>query len=182
MPLSKDFTTPCQSVRGLFLGNFGHYRINLFRLHLHSKINTMLFNRILLSASLLFLGFFFQSCEGEAQDKSEQIVTINEVDANQAETLLAQNDDIQLVDVRTQGEVDQGYIDGAVHVDFMQWDEFTAGVEKLDKSQPVMVYCKVGGRSHKAAQYLVENGFEEVYDIRGGIDAWNKEGKPLKKD
>ena len=87
-----------------------------------------------------------------------------------------------LLDVRTPGEVSQGYIEGAQNINISTWEEFKAGVDKLDKTEPVMVYCKVGGRSHKAAVYLVESGFTQVYDIKGGILAWNDAGEPLIKD
>ncbi len=140
--------------------------------------NTKDMKRFLLIPISIIGLFFFSACETGAQTETGQIV---EVDVNQAEDLIAEGG-IQLVDVRTKGEVFQGYIGGAQHIDFMQWDAFTEEVKNLDKSQPVMVYCKVGGRSHKAAVYLTENGFEKVYDIKGGIDAWNREGKTLTTD
>jgi rhodanese-related sulfurtransferase len=138
-------------------------------------------HRILLSASVLLLGVVFTSCDSESQNAEAQSVSIREVGPAEAEKILSESTEIQLVDVRTRGEVDRGFIAGASHIDYMQWEVFTAGVKNLDKSKPVMLYCKVGGRSHKAAQYLVENGFTEVYDLRGGIVAWKNEGKPLQK-
>jgi len=139
-------------------------------------------NRLFVSTILLLIGFILQGCNGDAQVSSDQEIEIREVNVDEARRLLSENAEIQLVDVRTDGEVSQGYISGARHIDFMNWDEFTAGVDKLDKTKPVMVYCKVGGRSHKAAVYLSENGFAEIYDMRGGIMAWNEGGKPLIKE
>jgi rhodanese-related sulfurtransferase len=124
--------------------------------------------------------FIFQSCSVPAQEQEAQSSPI-EVEVAKASELIAQGD-LLLLDVRTPGEVKQGQIAGARNIDIMSWDEFKAGVDQLDKSEPVMVYCKVGGRSHKAAVYLVDNGFTKVYDIKGGILAWEKAGEPLKKD
>ncbi|MCZ4408710.1 rhodanese-like domain-containing protein [Cryomorphaceae bacterium 1068] len=124
--------------------------------------------------------FIFQSCSVPAQEQGAQSSPV-EVEVSEASELIAQGNLI-LLDVRTPGEVNQGYIEGALNLNISTWDEFKAGVDQLDKTEPVMVYCKVGGRSHQAAVYLVENGFTQVYDIKGGILAWEKAGEPLKKD
>ncbi|TAE59522.1 MAG: rhodanese-like domain-containing protein, partial [Bacteroidetes bacterium] len=52
---------------------------------------------------------------------------------------------------------------------------------KLDKSQPVFVYCAVGGRSGRSAQTLQQLGFTQVYDLEGGITRWQQEGLPVEK-
>lgn len=124
--------------------------------------------------------FIFQSCSVPAQEEEAWSAPI-EVEVAEASELMAQGD-LLLLDVRTPGEVNQGYIEGARNIDIMSWDEFTAEVDQLEKAEPVMVYCKVGGRSHKAAVYLAENGFTQVYDMKGGIIAWTKAGEPIKKD
>lgn len=164
---------------GAFLRNYRHLSNERFAVILQSKLLEMNTNRLLLGLPLIFAAFFLQSCDTEAQT---QTTSIREVSAEEAASMLENDEAIQLVDVRTQGEVAQGYIEGAEHIDYMKWNVFTAGVETLDKDQPVMVYCKVGGRSHKAAEYLLEKGFTKVYDLKGGILAWNKENKPLKTD
>jgi rhodanese-related sulfurtransferase len=90
--------------------------------------------------------------------------------------------EVYILDVRTPAEVDKGRIEGAENLDIFNWEDFTLGVEKLEKSEPVLVYCKVGGRSAKAAKYLVENGFTKVYDLNGGILAWQEAGKSIVKN
>ncbi|HKK40255.1 MAG TPA: rhodanese-like domain-containing protein [Cryomorphaceae bacterium] len=128
----------------------------------------------------LFLLFIFQSCTSPAQEEDATSTPIK-VEVGEASELIAQGN-LVLLDVRTPGEVSQGYIAGAQNMDIADWEEFKTGVEGLDKSEPVMVYCKVGGRSHQAAVYLVESGFTRVYDIKGGIIAWQKADKPVKID
>lgn len=85
-----------------------------------------------------------------------------------------------VLDVRTQPEVEEGIIPGAVHIDFMQAD-FADKVKKLKKDEPVFVYCKVGARSAKAAEEMKNMGFENVYHLEGGIDGWTAAGFPLSR-
>ena len=86
-----------------------------------------------------------------------------------------------LLDIRTADELDAtGIIPGASHIDFYG-ENFQAEVEKLDKKTPVMMYCRSGGRSGKARNLFVELGFEEVYDLDGGITDWTAAGKPVEK-
>lgn len=133
----------------------------------------------LLKFSVLILLFGFQSCSTSAQER-ESASAPKIVEVNEAADLMAKGD-ILILDVRTSEEVSQGFIEGAENLDIFDWEAFTSGVEELDKTVPVMVYCKVGGRSQKAAKYLADNGFDLVYDLGGGIIAWQEAGKSLVK-
>jgi rhodanese-related sulfurtransferase len=46
---------------------------------------------------------------------------------------------------------------------------------ELDPSKPLVVMCHTGARSRRVAEYLLGNGFDEVYNLAGGIDAWSRE-------
>jgi len=124
----------------------------------------------------------FTACtEGVIEDKKTDTVTIQEplvkaVDVDGFEKAMQQKN-VLILDVRTDGEVAQGVIPGAVQMDFMNRAEFENGVASLDKNKQILVYCKVGGRSAKAAEYLKGKGFLSVYDLRGGFDAWSAAGK-----
>jgi len=80
-------------------------------------------------------------------------------------------DDAQLIDCRTPGEVAEGALPGAVNIDYRS-EGFGAQIRELDRSQPVFVYCQGGGRSAAAAEQLIELGFSEVVDMRGGYGAY----------
>lgn len=84
----------------------------------------------------------------------------------------------QLLDVRTSDEFAKGHIEGAINADINLGD-FQTQLAKLDKSKPVFVYCLSGGRSSSAAEVLKENGFKEIYNLEGGILAWNAAQLPL---
>lgn len=79
--------------------------------------------------------------------------------------------DIQLIDVRTPGEVSGGKIENAQNIDF-NGPDFKEQLEKLDKDKRTLVYCAAGGRSGKAAQMMQDMGFREVYDLQGGYGNW----------
>ena len=90
---------------------------------------------------------------------------------------LIKNQDVQLVDVRTSTEFAEGHIEGAINIDVKD-DAFEQKVmEKLDKKQPVAVYCRSGRRSANAADILTRSGFT-VTNLKGGIIAWEKAGSP----
>lgn len=84
----------------------------------------------------------------------------------------------QVVDVRTPEEFSEGYIKGAVNIDWTG-DGFEAKVSKLDKNKPAFVYCRSGKRSSAAANKMRSLGFKEVYDLDGGILEWESENLPL---
>jgi thioredoxin len=88
----------------------------------------------------------------------------------------------QVVDVRTPEEFASGHLIQAQNVNWMNPD-FVANSAKYDKSKPIFVYCKSGGRSHKAAEKLAELGFPNVIEMEGGILKWDAAGlsKPSEK-
>jgi rhodanese-related sulfurtransferase len=75
----------------------------------------------------------------------------------------------QLVDVRNDGEVQRGVIPGMVHI---AMHLIPVKTSELDPNRPVVVYCASGARSAQVGYYLVQNGFSEVYNLVGGIQAW----------
>lgn len=79
----------------------------------------------------------------------------------------------QLIDVRTTEEFNQGTISGAKNIDFME-SNFVKEISKLDKKEPLYIFCKSGGRSAKAYEVLKEEGFENVYELKGGFNAWKE--------
>jgi rhodanese-related sulfurtransferase len=77
-----------------------------------------------------------------------------------------------LVDVRTSGEAADGTIENAVNIDYNNLN-FAADLAKLDKSKPLMLFCRSGNRSGKASSIAKELGFTEIYDLKGGFAAWS---------
>lgn len=92
--------------------------------------------------------------------------------------LISKQENPQLVDVRTAGEFAGGYVNGALNLD-VRSASFAQDISKMDKDRPVFVYCLSGGRSASAARQLVNMGYTEVYDMKGGIMAWKRAELPL---
>ena len=88
---------------------------------------------------------------------------------------LASAPNVQLVDVRTPEEYQEGHIEGAANIDFLDPLVFEEEFAKLDRNKPLMIYCRSGGRSAEAAEKLEAMGFKEIYDLEGGYLQWPKE-------
>ena len=100
------------------------------------------------------------------------------IKVEQAEKQIAGGE--QLLDVRTESEWKEGHLEGAKRVTLGKDGFVEKAKAVLDPKKPVLVYCKSGGRSAKAAKQLREAGFI-VHDLDGGITAWQKAGKPVVK-
>lgn len=95
------------------------------------------------------------------------------------EKLIESDANVALVDVRTAEEFAEGHIPGAVNVDATA-DGFVEEISaRYPKDKPLALYCRSGRRSADAAGKLVEKGYKTVYDLDGGILAWEKAGLPV---
>ncbi|MFT5969739.1 MAG: rhodanese-related sulfurtransferase [Flavobacteriales bacterium] len=84
-------------------------------------------------------------------------------------------ENVQLLDVRTPNEWAEGIIEGAIKMNFFD-ESFKDSLNTLKRDEPILVYCKSGGRSGKAMKQLVNLGYSEIYNLEGGITAWNAKG------
>lgn len=120
---------------------------------------------------LIFLlsSFVFLSCQ---KQYSQSVMTINpEVFAEKIES----TENAQILDVRTPEEFNAAHLPNAKNVDWLG-TQFEAGAKQLDKTKPVFVYCKSGGRSKKACSKLTELGFTTIYEMDGGFLKWSAAG------
>jgi len=84
------------------------------------------------------------------------------------------NTEVQLIDVRTPKEYEQGHIENAILIDYF-FEDFKTKIQELDNDKPVYLYCKSGKRSGKASIILLELGFKEIVSLKGGYKAWSKQ-------
>lgn len=103
-----------------------------------------------------------------AEQTSETLIKL--VDKTEFQKRMEQ-EDVQLVDVRTPGEVAKGKIGNATNMNFHD-GSFKSQLATLDKTRPVLVYCAAGGRSAKAVSMMKAMGFSEIYELDGGYRAW----------
>jgi rhodanese-related sulfurtransferase len=83
-------------------------------------------------------------------------------------------DDVFILDVREPFEYQIAQIGGHL----IPLGELPQRVGELNPAQEIVVQCKSGGRSQKAAEFLAKNGFEKVHNLAGGITAWSNEIDP----
>lgn len=126
--------------------------------------------------ALALLVFVLASCNGQTQKNSKLI------DPVAFKKEIAATPNAQILDVRTPEEYASEHLQNAKNVNWLSAD-FVANTSKYDKSKPVFVYCKSGGRSHKAAEKLAELGFTNIIELEGGILKWDAAGlsKPAEK-
>lgn len=80
-----------------------------------------------------------------------------------------------ILDVRTEDEWNDGFIPNAINIDIYKGQGFIYAVEELDKSKNYYVYCKAGGRSEQACNIMSQLGFENTYNLIGGMMQWKGE-------
>lgn len=85
-----------------------------------------------------------------------------------------------LLDVRTPEEYTAGHVAGAENINFYD-PGFAEKIAGKDKQQTYFVYCRSGGRSGKTAAMMKEAGFTKVYDMAGGMNAYEAAKLPVEK-
>ena len=79
--------------------------------------------------------------------------------------------DNYLIDIRDEDSYSSSHIDGALNLGNLDIHEF---IRKADKDIPTIIYCYKGISSQNAAEFLISEGFTEVYSIEGGYEFWPK--------
>jgi rhodanese-related sulfurtransferase len=116
---------------------------------------------------ILFLISSIVSCKSQTKE------VITKVDVETFKKGLT-NNKVQLVDVRTPEEFQEGYIENAILIDYFS-EDFKTKIQELNKKEPVYLYCKSGNRSGKTSIILRDLGFTEIVDLEGGYMAWSKQ-------
>lgn len=87
---------------------------------------------------------------------------------------------VVILDVRSPAEYANGHLHGSTNIDIRD-PQFQARIDKLDKNQTYLVHCAVGMRSARACEAMDKLEFKNLYDLKGGLTAWEKAGLPLEK-
>ena len=99
---------------------------------------------------------------------------MKEITLSELKNLKESNADFQLIDVREQHEVDSCAIGG----EHIPMGDVMGNIDKISKSKQVIIHCKMGGRSGAICNALDSAGFDNVYNLKGGIVAWANEIEP----
>ena len=94
-------------------------------------------------------------------------------------TQLSNRQDAVFLDIRDEGEFKVGHIPDAIHIPMKQVAERVKELEK-HKNRPVIAYCRSGARSTGVGSILKKHGFEKVYNLGGGLQAWTNANLPIR--
>ena len=104
------------------------------------------------------------------------MIGINEINSDQLKQLQESADSFHLLDVRSQGEMEQAMIPGGKPLPVVQIDEELSALKQDEK---LVVYCRSGVRSAQVCNYLMQKGFHNVFNLSGGIIDWYNRGHSL---
>jgi len=140
------------------------------------------FNKALL---LLFISIISLSCDTNKKTNSTSNNSINKDSQGKVHLLTPAEFKEKyvnhtIVDIRTPYEFRQGYIKGAVNINYYD-RKFLENFKDFDKSEPIYIYCRSGSRTSSASRKLVKAGFLNVYDLRGGISNWTRNNNQIQK-
>ena len=103
---------------------------------------------------------------------SIDVATANDMNTNDTYA------DLTILDVRTQSEYDEGHLENAVLIPVAELESRIDEIVQYRDSE-IIVYCKAGGRSAQASGILDSNNFTKVFNVQGGITAWESAGYPI---
>ncbi len=138
---------------------------------------------MVLSLAMLFgfgvLRWQAQSTESEAMlgNKRQVIKSISPVDGLAMIEKNKNNPEFMILDVRTPQEYAMEHISGAMNLDYYS-QSFQTDLNRLNKGNTYLIYCRTGRRSGHTLNMMRELGFSGVYDIAGGIKAWKAKSLP----
>lgn len=126
--------------------------------------------------SVAFAGLFVYLLYSEYVNRTSGIGTLSPLEATQ----MLNHSHAVMLDIRENKEIAEGTIINAIHVPLGELNDQLGKLEKY-REKPLIVYCRSGHRSATACSKLRKHGFEKVYNLRGGIVAWQRDNLPLVK-
>ena len=101
---------------------------------------------------------------------------IKELDAQALDDLLQQGQTIRLLDVRSIAEMNRGMLPNA---EKLPLHTLPVRLNEISNDETVVLYCRSGARSAQGVGFMAAQGYDNVYNLRGGVIAWQQNGLPL---
>jgi rhodanese-related sulfurtransferase len=133
-----------------------------------------LINRWILT--LTFFGLIGLLIGTEISRRLRGFKDVSPLDATQ----LVNHEDAVFLDIREDREYKEGHIPKAKHIPLAALEHRMKELEKV-KGKPIIAYCRTGHRSARACSMLQRQGFEPVYNLGGGLLAWQNNSYPVSK-
>ncbi len=100
------------------------------------------------------------------------------ISPTESAALIKEKKNLQLIDVRTEGEYAAGHLAGSKLIPVQEIEQ---RLSEIDKKKPVLLYCRTGHRSGNALKILQDHGYTQAKHMEGGITAWQAAGLPVTK-
>ena len=129
---------------------------------------------------LVLLALAYSACSQTEYDKKLKTLyrnTVKIINPADVKELIAKGEKIILLDTRSPEEFKVSHIDGARFLNYNSYS--TEELKQLPKNEKIIVYCSVGYRSERVGEKLQKLGYQNVYNIYGGIFEWKNEGMPV---
>jgi phage shock protein E len=127
---------------------------------------------------LFFISILNINCNN--QNSSKTGAPLGEINQVSAAEFKEKSVNQTIIDIRTPQEYGQGYIEGAININYFD-RSFLDQVSEFDKNKPIFIYCRSGNRTSSASKKLLKLGFTEVYDLQGGIISWARDKNEIVK-
>jgi len=98
---------------------------------------------------------------------------VKEIDSNQLEARLASDNNLYLLDIRSDAEVMHGMLPNSTHLPMQM---IPASLTEFPRDRDIVLYCRSGVRSFHACTFLMQQGFDNVINLKGGIIDWARSG------
>ncbi len=137
-------------------------------INFNNNIKTIKFAFLMKYILSLTIAIFLVAC------KTQSNSGLSPADFNKKIT----SEEVKLIDVRTPEEYNEGFIKGAINIDWNAGD-FETAMTQFDKDQKIFLYCRSGKRSGSAYDLLKKLGYKHLYNLGGGIIAWKAAQLPV---
>lgn len=125
--------------------------------------------------SLFFILFCLGACGKKNEQSEKTLVEVKKLSSEEFANVIT-NPEVQLIDVRSHEEYNEGNIQGSINISLASEDFDSVVSCKLDKNHPVAVYCNGGRQSKEAADKLSSMGYK-VFELNNGYKGWLKDRK-----
>jgi rhodanese-related sulfurtransferase len=123
--------------------------------------------------AIVMIVFFLAGCNVTTNDTNEALEDgpfIKNISNEEAKSLIENEPKLIILDVRTKEEYKTGRLRNSILIPL---SELESRLGELNKNAPILVYCRSGNRSVTASKILLNNGFNRIYNLRGGIIEWD---------
>ena len=122
-----------------------------------------------LTVALLIISLIAVGCQSQDPETSGESLSYGEITPDEVMSWMEDGKEFQLVDVREDHEYNEAHIPGAI---LLPLGQLEAKYKQLDPEDVIVLVCRSGRRSGEAAEFLVEKGYTQVYNMVGGMLDW----------